>query len=223
MAKLKWGQAGERRYENGVSRGVLYTPDNTGVYASGVAWNGLVTVTESPSGAESNKQYADNGVYVNLLSAEEFAATIEAFTFPEEFNQHNGLAVPAEGVYVAQQGRKPFGLCYRTEIGNDLDSRAGYKLHLVYGASAAPSESAYSTINDSPEAVTMSWEVSTVPTDAGDALLPTALVVVDSTKVAADALADLEALLYGTDGAPGAPATLPTPEEVIALFAVVTP
>ena len=219
MAKLKWGQAGERRYENGVSRGVLYTPDNTGVYATGVAWNGLVSVTESPSGAESNKQYADNGVYVNLLSAEEFAATVEAFTFPEEFNQHNGLAVPKAGVYVGQQGRKPFGLCYRTEIGDDLDSRAGYKLHLVYGCSAAPSESAYTTINDSPEATTMSWEITTVPTDAGDDLLPTALVVIDSTKVDADDLASLETLLYGADGSPGTPASLPTPEEVIALFA----
>lgn len=218
MAKLVWGRPQDRRYEAGVSKGVLYSPDNTGEYVSGVAWNGLTGVTESPSGAEPNKQYADNGVYVNLLSPEEFAATLEAFTYPLEFAKFNGEASPKKGVYVGQQGRGSFGLCYRTEIGDGLTADKGYKLHLLYGLTAAPSEKAYGTINDSPEAMPLSWELSAVPQNAGDDLKPTAIITIDSTEVQADDLAALEELLYGTDGAPGAAPSLPTPEEVIALF-----
>lgn len=214
MAKLLWDKVGERRYETGVDHGVLYTPDETGEYTSGVAWNGLTAVTESPSGAESNKQYADNIVYVNLVSAEEFSATIEAFTFPDEFGQHDGTAAPKVGVYVGQQGRKPFGLSYRTKIGTDLDGDAGYKLHLVYGAQAAPSERGYATVNDSPEAMTFSWEVTTTPV-AVTGLKPTAILTIDSTKVDPADLAALELLLYGDVAGE---AQLPLPDEVIALF-----
>jgi hypothetical protein len=214
MAKLAWDQSGEKEYETGVDRAVLYTPDETGAYNSGVAWNGMVTVTESPSGAESNKQYADNTVYVNLLSAEEFGGTIEAFMSPVEFDQHDGSESPKVGVSVGQQNRKPFGLCYRTKIGNDLDGDAGYKLHLVYGAQASPSERAYSTVNDSPEAMTLSWEFTTTPV-AVTGMKPTALIVVDSTKVQAADLASLELLLYG-DAA--TEPELPMPDDVIALF-----
>lgn len=214
MAKLEWDKTGERRYETGVDHGVLYTPDATGAYTSGVAWNGLISVTESPSGAESNKQYADNIVYVNLVSAEEFAATIEAFNSPAEFDQHDGTAAPKRGVYVGQQTRKPFGLSYRTKIGNDLDGDLGYKLHLVYGAQAAPSEKAYSTVNDSPEAMTLSWELTTSPVQV-EGLKPTAILTIDSTEVDAADLAALETLLYGSaDVEP----ELPMPDDVIALF-----
>ena len=217
MTQIVWDKVGERLYENGVDHGVLYTPDENGEYTSGVPWNGLVTVTESPSGAESNKQYADNIVYVNLLSAEEFSATIEAFTYPPEFAVHDGVAAPKKGVFVGQQARKPFGLCYRTKIGSDLSPDAGYKLHLVYGCQAAPSEKGYGTVNDSPEAVTFSWEVSTTPV-AVTGLNPTALIVIDSTKVQAADLEALEDLLYGTNGAPGTSPELPSPDDVIALF-----
>jgi hypothetical protein len=216
MPPLTWDQVGERRYETGVDRGVLYLPDETGVYDTGVAWNGLTTVTESPSGAESNPQYADNIKYLNLVSAEEFGATIEAFTYPDEFGQCDGTAEPVPGIYLGQQGRRSFGLAYRTRIGNDLDGTDhGYKLHLVYGALAAPSEKAFSTINDSPEAITFSWEVTTTPVSVED-FKPTALLTIDSTKVAADDLAALEAILYGGDGA-GETARLPLPDEVIEL------
>lgn len=218
MSKLVWGAAVDRRYESGVSKGVLYSPDATGAYTSGVAWNGLTGVTESPSGAESNKQYADNGVYVNLLSAEEWGATLEAFTYPKEFAKHNGEATPKKGVYVGQQGRRPFGLCYRTEIGDGLDSNAGYKLHLAYGLTAAPAEKAYATVNDSPEAMPLSWELSAVPQDAGADLKPTAIITIDSTEVQAADLAALEDMLYGTDGVPGAVPQMPDPEALIAMF-----
>jgi hypothetical protein len=217
MAPLTWDQVGERLYETGVDHGVLYTPDEAGVYATGVAWNGLTTVTESPSGAESNPQYADNIKYLNLLSAEEFGATIEAFTYPEEFAVMDGTAAPEPGVTVGQQGRKVFGLCYRTRVGNDLEGvDHGYRLHLVYGAQASPSEKAYGTINDSPEAINFSWEITTtpVPVVGYPDLKPTALIVVDSTVVDAAKLAELEDLLYG--GA--ATAKLPQPGEVIAIF-----
>lgn len=222
MATLVWDQIGERLYETGVDHGVLYIPDEAGVYNTGFAWNGLTTVTESPTGAESNPQYADNIKYLNLVSAEEFGATIEAFTYPEEFGQCDGTAAPSPGVLLGQQNRKTFGLSYRTRVGNDLEgSDHGYKLHLVYGALAAPSEKAYATINDSPEAITFSWEVSTTPvavgTVGGVEYKPTAALTVDSTKVDATALASLEALLYG---AAAVEAALPTPSEVIALFPV---
>jgi hypothetical protein len=216
MAALTWDQAGERLYETGVDRGVLYLPDpTTGVYDTGVAWNGLTTVTESPSGAESNPQFADNIKYLNLLSAEEFGGTIEAFTYPDEFAECDGTATPSPGLAVGQQSRKIFGLCYRTKVGNDVEGvDHGYKLHLIYGAQAAPSEKAYATINDSPEAITFSWDITTNPVQV-TGLKPTALIVVDSTKVDAAALTSLETELYG--GA-SAEAKLPTPDEVIAMF-----
>jgi len=215
MAPLTWDQVGERFYEAGVDHGVLYIPDETGVYDTGVAWNGLVTVTESPSGAEANAQYADNIKYLNLLSAEEFGATIEAFTYPEEFAVLDGSAAPSVGVAVGQQGRGVFGLSYRTQVGNDIEGiDHGYKLHLIYGAQAAPSEKAYGTINDSPEAITFSWELTTTPAPV-TGLKPTASIVIDSTKVDPADLTALENLLYG-EGV--TPAALPTPDEVIAVF-----
>lgn len=215
MAELIWDQIGERYYETGVDHGVLYIPDEAGVYDDGVAWNGLVTVTESPTGAEANPQYADNIKYLNLYSAEEFGATIEAFTYPDEFAQFDGLAVPTAGVVVGQQTRKSFGLSYRTRVGNDLEAEdKGYKIHLIWGATASPSEKAYSTINDSPEAITFSWEVTTIPV-AVEGLKPTAQIVIDSTKVSEGNLSALETILYGTIGTDPA---LPTPDEVLALF-----
>ena len=219
MTRLAWDQVGERVYENGVDRGVLYLPNAGGQYDQGVAWNGLTTVTESPSGAESNKQYADNRVYANLYSVEEFGGTIEAFTAPDEWAECDGSAALQAGVYVGQQPRKAFGLSYRTLIGNDLNSQAGYKVHLVYNAMAAPSEKAYGTVNDSPEAMGLSWEFSTTPievgTIGGKELKPTASMVIDSTKVSASALSDLEDALYGTAGQDP---RLPTPAEVYAMF-----
>lgn len=213
--QLTWDRVGERVYETGVDRGVLFLPNNVGVYDRGYAWNGLVSVTESPSGAEASPQYADNIKYLNLVSAEEFGATIEAFTYPEEFAQCDGTASPETGVSLGQQGRKSFGLAYRTRIGNDVDGTDhGYKLHLIYGALAAPSEKAYSTINDSPEALTFSWDLSTTPVDV-PGFKPTASLTIDSTKVNAAALASLEQALYGTAG--GDP-RLPLPIDVLAFF-----
>ena len=215
MAVLTWDQVGERFYETGVDHGVLYIP-TAGVYNTGFAWNGLISVTESPSGAEPSPQYADNIKYLNLLSTEEFGGTIEAFTFPDEFAQCDGTAFPKVGLAVGQQTRKTFGLSYRTKIGNDTEGQdLGYKLHLVYGALAAPSEKAYSTINDSPEAVTFSWEFTTTPVEV-TGLKPTALLTIDSTKVASAGLTALEALLYGTELKEP---SLPLPDAVIALFA----
>lgn len=215
MPALVWDQVGERLYETGVDHGVLYIPDITGVYTSGVAWNGLTSVSETPSGAEANAQYADNIKYLNLISAEEFGATLEAFTYPEEFAEFDGLVVPAPGVVVGQQPRKMFGLSYRTRVGNDVSGdEHGYKLHLVYGCIASPSEKAYNTINDSPEAITFSWEISTTPVPVTD-YKPTSLIVVDSTTVEATALSDLEDQLYGNT----LTATLPMPDEVITIFA----
>jgi hypothetical protein len=218
--ELTWDNVGERRYETGVDRGVLYLPDGSGDYNEGHAWNGLTTVTESPSGAESNPQYADNVKYLNLVSAEEFGATIEAFTYPDEFGQCDGTAEPEPGIYLGQQGRRVFGLSYRTRVGNDLDGTDhGYKLHLVYGALAAPSEKAYATINDSPEAITFSWEVSTtavaVGTIGGTEYKPTAKITIDSTKVDPTKLAALEAVLYGTALTD---AELPSPADVITMM-----
>ncbi|WNM72491.1 major tail protein [Gordonia phage Artorias] len=219
MSELKWDSAGERLYETGVDHGVLYIPDNTGAYANGYAWNGLTSVSESPSGAESNPQYADNIKYLNLISAEEFGATIEAFTYPDEFSQCDGTALVG-GVQIAQQTRKSFGFSYRTLIGNDLvGTDFGYKIHLVYGCQAAPSEKSRSTVNDSPEAATFSWELTTNPVpvaginaDTGKPYRPTAHVTIDSTKVGASALAELEAILYGTSSDEP---RMPAPEEVL--------
>ena len=183
MAPLTWDQVGDRLYETGVDHGVLYLPDAAGVYNTGFAWNGLTTVTETPSGAEASPQYADNIKYLNMISAEEFGATIEAFTYPEEFAQCDGTDLPSPGVAIGQQGRKMFGLSYRTRVGNDVDgTEFGYKLHLLYGCLAAPSEKAYATINDSPEAIAFSWDVTTTPVPVTN-LKPTALIVIDSTVV----------------------------------------
>jgi hypothetical protein len=215
MTVLTWDGTGEKIFETGVDHGVLYIPNEAGVYENGVAWNALVTVTESPTGAEANKTYADNIVYGVLTSAEEFGATIEAYTYPPEFEQFDGGVSPTPGVTVAQQARGSFGMSYRTLIGNDVEGQNyGYKLHLLYGLTAAPSEKAYSTVNDSPEMITFSWEVTSVPTNVTD-LRPTSVVTVDSTIVDADALAALEELLYGTIGTDP---SLPTPDEVIALL-----
>ncbi len=215
MAILTWDGIGERVYETGVDRGVLYIPNSSGVYNNGVAWNGLTSVTESPSGAEPSAQYADNIKYLNLFSAEEFGATIEAFTYPDEFAPFDGLGVPSPGVTIGQQSRKSFGLSFRTRIGNDLDGDAhGYKLHMIYGCSASPSERAYSTVNDSPEAITFSWELTTVPV-AVAGYTPTSIITVDSTQVSAGDLAELEQFLYGTAGTDP---SLPTPAAVLAIF-----
>ena len=214
MAKLVWDKTGERFYETGVKNGVLYIPDETGAYTNGVAWNGLTAVTESPSGAEATALYADDIKYLNLMSAEEFGATIEAYTYPEEFAQCNGEAALTTGVMIGQQARKTFGMCYRTAVGNDLvGSDFGYKLHLIYGCLAAPSERAYATINDSPEAITFSWEVTTTPVEV-PGFKPTASIVIDSTKVGAEKMAALEAVLYGGESTE---AKLPLPAEIVTL------
>lgn len=219
MAQLiSWDGVGEKIYETGVDHGVLYIPTALGVYDTGFAWNGLVSVTETPSGAEANPQFADNIKYLNLLSAEEFGGTIEAFTYPDEFGQCDGTAEAETGVVVGQQSRKSFGLAFRTKIGNDVDGvDHGYKLHLVYGALVSPSEKAYQTINESPEAITFSWEFTTTPAPV-TGFKPTSLIIIDSTKVLPADLAALEAILYGDSVGPVQP-KLPTPDEVIALFA----
>lgn len=217
MTRAQWDLVGEKVYETGVDRGMLYLPDVSGDYTTGVPWNGLTAVTESPTGGEANPQYADNIKYVNLYSKEEWAGTIEAFTYPPEFEQCDGSAEPEEGVFVGQQPRRSFGFCYRTRIGNDLEAtNFGYKLHLVYGATVAPSEKANATINESPEAMTFSWEVMTVPVPWAGSDEPTSTLVINSTKVDADALADLEDFLYGTISTDP---SLPLPDDVIALFA----
>ena len=213
MSKLNWDQTGERHYETGVSKGVLY-PYTNNAYTKGVAWNGLINVSESPEGAEATPLYADNIKYLNLMSAEEFKATIEAYTYPDEFAACNGEASLEQGVSIGQQARKLFGLSYQTKIGNDVDSELGYKIHLIYGALAAPSEKAYATINDSPEAITFSWEISTTPVEV-PGFKPTASLVIDSTKVDPTKLAEFEKKLYGDENTE---ATLPLPSEVAALF-----
>lgn len=215
MSKLVWDKSGERYYETGVKKGVLYPQATGGTYPKGVAWNGLTAVTESPSGAEATALYADDIKYLNLMSAEEFGATIEAYMYPDEFAECDGSASIATGVYIGQQPRKAFGMCYRTTLGNDLQSNDfGYKLHLIYGALAAPSEKSYATINDSPEAITFSWEVTTTPVEV-TGFKPTASLTIDSTKVDADKLAALEAILYGTESEE---ARLPLPDEIIELI-----
>lgn len=215
MSKLEWDKTGERLYETGVKNGVLYVYDN-GAYTNGVAWNGLTAVTESPSGAEATPLYADDTKYLNLMSAEEFGATIEAYTYPDEFKACNGEAELADGVTIGQQARKTFGMCYRTAIGNDTDGADhGYKLHIIYGALAAPSERAYATINDSPEAITFSWEVTTTPVNVTGAK-PTACITIDSTKADKTKLVTLEAKLYGGDDTE---AILPLPDEIKTIMA----
>lgn len=214
MSKLVWDKTGERLYETGVKQGVLYPMDAKGTYPKGVPWNGLTNVTESPSGAEATALYADDIKYLNLMSAEEFGGTIEAYTYPDEFAECDGSASLATGVYIGQQPRKTFGFSYCTTLGNDVESNAhGYKLHLVYGALASPSEKAYSTINDSPEAITFSWEFSTTPVNV-TGFKPTACLTIDSTKVDPEKLAALEKILYGDDTDESAVARLPLPDEV---------
>lgn len=215
MAKLVFDESGKRFYETGVSKGVLYVQDESGAYPQGVAWNGLTAVNEAPSGAEATPLYADDIKYLELRSAEEFGATIEAYTYPDEFEQCDGSAELAEGVVIGQQARKAFGLCYRTIVGNDVQGNDfGYKLHLIYGATAAPSEKAYATVNDSPEAVTFSWEVTCTPVEV-EGFKPTATVVIDSRKVDSEKLAALEAKLYGSEAEE---AQLPLPAEIAAMF-----
>lgn len=212
---IVWDQTGERLFETGVDRGVLFPMTKEGTYGKGVAWNGITSFSESPSGAEASKLYADNQIYATLYSAEEFGGTIEAYTAPDEFDECDGTAAIAAGVSIGQQTRKAFGFAFRTKIGNDvLDTAYGYKLHLVYGCKASPSERAHSTINDSPEAETLSWEITTTPV-AVEGFQPTASLTIDSTKVDADKLASFEAILYGSDEADP---RLPLPEEVITHF-----
>lgn len=214
MSKLVWNEAGKRLYETGVDRGVLYVSDGRGGYQKGVVWNGLVSVNESPSGAEATPLYAGNIKYVELMSNEEFGASIEAYTYPEEFEQCDGSAELAEGVTIGQQPRKSFGLCYRTKIGNDTaGDDHGYKIHLIYGAKAAPTEKSYTTINDSPEAITFSWEVTTTPIEVAGHK-PTATLTIDSTKVKPDKLEAIEKKLYGDTATE---ATLPTPAEILSI------
>lgn len=211
MAKIVWDESGKRIYETGVRKGVLYLQDTQGAYSKGVAWNGLTAVTESPSGAEPTALYADDIKYLELFSAEEFGATIEAYTYPAEFEKCDGSASLGTGVTIGQQDRATFGLCYRTVLGNDVKgSEFGYKLHLIYGAKAKPSEKGYQTINDSPEAITFSWEISTTPVNVAG-FKPTACVTIDSTKIAPDKLTQIETLLYGDVSTEP---KLPLPDEI---------
>ena len=215
MSKLVWDATGERKYETGVRNGVLYVMAEGGTYPKGVAWNGLTAVTESPSGAEATALYADDTKYLNLISAEEFGATIEAYTYPDEFAECDGSATLAAGVTIGQQPRKTFGMSYRTVYGNDVNNESyGYKLHLIYGAVAAPSEKAYATINDSPEAITFSWEVKTTPVNV-TGHKPTASLTIDSTKVDEAKLKKIEDILYG---AAEGEARLPLPDEIIQII-----
>lgn len=215
MSKLVWDATGSREYETGVKNGVLYVQNGSGTYEKGVAWNGLISVTESPSGAEATPLYADDIKYLELFSTEEFGATIECYTYPEEFEACDGSAEIATGVVIGQQNRTSFGLCYRTTLGNDVKGNEhGYKLHLIYGCKAAPSEKAYSTINDSPEAITFSYEITTTPV-AVSGHKPTASLVIDSTKIEPNKLAQIEAKLYGDVSNE---ASLPTPDEILELI-----
>ena len=215
MAKIVWDESGKRTYETGVRKGVLYLQDAQGAYSKGVAWNGLTAVTESPSGAEPTALYADDIKYLELFSAEEFGATIEAYTYPAEFEKCDGSASLGTGVTIGQQDRATFGLCYRTVLGNDVKgSEFGYKLHLIYGAKAKPSEKGYQTINDSPEAITFSWEISTTPVNVAG-FKPTACVTIDSTKIEPEKLAQIETLLYGDTSAE---AKLPLPDEIATIL-----
>ena len=215
MSKLVWDKTGERLYETGVKNGVLYPQAEGGTYPKGVAWNGLTAVTESPSGAEATPLYADDIKYLNLISAEEFGATVEAYMYPDEFAECDGSAEIAPGVSIGQQARKAFGMSYKTVLGNDVDNNDhGYKLHLIYGALAAPSEKGYATINDSPEAITFSWELTTTPVSV-NGFKPTASITIDSTKVNAEKLKALEDILYGANETE---ARLPLPDEIAELM-----
>ena len=222
MSRVKWDQTGERLYETGVDRGVLYVQEN-GKYQAGEPWNGLTAVNESPSGAEPTALYANNKKYLNLMSAEEYAATIEAYTYPNSFGKCDGTVDLVEGVSIGQQKRSHFGLTYRTLIGNDTDGDShGYKIHLVYGCLAAPSEIDHSSVNDSPEAASFSWEVSTTPVEV-TGYEPTATLVIDSTKVGSAKLAKIEEILYGKDptatgGSDGVDARLPLPDEIVEIL-----
>lgn len=216
MAKLKWDQTGEKLYETGTDRGVLFPMGDAGTYENGVAWNGLTAVNQSPSGAEPTPLYADNIKYLELMSNEDFGFSIEAYTYPDEFAACNGEAELATGVSIGQQARKAFGMTYRSIIGNDVKNNGyGYKIHLIYGAKAAPSEKAYATVNDSPEAMTLSWECTTTPVEV-EGFKPTAYVCIDSTKVDSTKLKALEDKLYGTESEE---ATLPMPAELVTMFA----
>lgn len=216
MSKLTWDNTGERLYETGVKKGVLYPQDESGAYPKGVAWNGLTAVTESPSGAEATALYADDIKYLSLMSVEEFGATIEAYTYPKEFETCDGSASLADGVVIGQQKRKAFGLSYRTALGNDVDGNDyGYKIHIIYGALAAPSEKGYQSINDSPEAITFSWEITTTPVEVDDTHQPTASIVIDSTKIKPEKLKAIEDALYGTADAE---AHLPLPSEIVTIM-----
>lgn len=223
MSKLVWDKTGERIYETGVKNGVLYIKGPDGTYSNGVAWNGLTAVTESPSGAEPTPLYADDIKYLNLMSTEEFSATVEAYTYPDEFAECDGSASLTNGVTIGQQTRKQFGMCYKTTVGNDVSGNEyGYKLHMIYGCLAAPSEKAYATINDSPEAITFSWEVSTTPVNVNNNK-PTSTLTIDSTKVDKSKLAALEEILYGKDpttdgGSDGVDPRLPLPDEIATLM-----
>lgn len=216
---LEWDKVGEHFYETGVKMGVLYPYNGSAThpYSPGVAWNGLSSISEKPTGAEANPIYADDIKYLNLFSVEEFGATVEAYTYPDEFAECDGSAEPADGMFIGQQPRKTFGMCYRTTIGTDTDDNAGYKLHLIYGAKASPSEKTYETINNDPSAITFSWELTTTPVDV-TGYKPTASIVIDSTKADATKLAALEQILYGTPGGQGGTdvdAYLPLPDEVL--------
>lgn len=220
MARIAWDEMGKRLYETGVKNAVLYLQDEQGVYSKGVAWNGITSVSESPSGAESTPLYADDTKYLELTSNEDFGCTIEAYTYPDEFAICDGSAELSEGIIIGQQARKPFGLSYRTTVGNDVKGTDyGYKLHLIYGCKAAPSERSYSTVNDSPEAITFSWEVTTTPvtvsTIDGKEFKPTSSLTIDSSKVDATKLKALEDILYGTEDKE---AKLPLPNEIAELF-----
>lgn len=215
--KLVWDEVGKRYYETGVNQCALYPQDDSGNYPKGVAWNGITTISESPSGAEATPIYADNIKYLNLISREDLSATVEAYTYPDEFAVCDGSAEIATGVVIGQQSRKAFGLCYKTNIGNDIQGNdLGYKLHIIYGCKAAPSEKSYATINDSPEAITFSWSISTTPVNV-KGMKPTANVTIDSTKVDKEKLQQLEAILYGGDDVE---ARLPLPDEIISIVGV---
>lgn len=222
---IEWDKTGEHLYETGVDRGVLYVMDANGAYPEGVAWNGLTGVTESPSGAEANAIYADNIKYLNLFSAEEFGATVEAYTYPDEFALCDGSAALGTGIMIGQQPRKTFGLCYRTVVGNDVAGESfGYKLHIIYGAMASPSEKAYQTINDSPEAITFSWELNTTPVNVAGHK-PTATLVIDSTKTTSGKMTAIEQVLYGTPASGSAEAVaarLPLPDEIASIMNAAT-
>lgn len=221
MSRLTWDGTGQKRFETGDDHGVLYRLDQNGAYSTGVAWNGLTAVTESPSGAEPTDLYADNIKYASLRSAETYGATIEAYTYPDEFAECDGSAEIATGVRIGQQERKTFGFSYRSIIGDDTDNNKGYKLHLIYGCTASPSDKSYQTVNESPDAITFSWEITTVPVNV-TGKKPTASLEIDSTKADATKLAALEAILYGTDASGGSEGTsprLPLPDEVATLMA----